>query len=125
MPGTPERLTKRSEFKRVAAGRKWAAAGLVLQARPRAGDAGAPGAPRVGFTVSRRVGNAVERNRVKRRLRSLSAEVLALHATAATDYVLIGRRAALARPYAALGEDLRQAMRRVGAYRENEERTPS
>lgn len=125
MPETPERLKKRTDFTRVAGGRKWIAPGLVLQARAREGAAASgPGerAARVGFTVSRRVGCAVERNRVKRRLRSLASEVLAPHAAPATDYVLIGRRAALTRPYAALRQDLKQAIQRIDSYREKGER---
>ena len=69
---------------------------------------GAP--PRVGFTCSKKVGNAVARNRAKRRLRSLAAEVLAPIALTGWDYVLIGRRDVTAtRDYRLMGADLARA----------------
>lgn len=71
---------------------------------------------RVGFTASRRVGNAVQRNRVRRRLKSAVREVLAVHAKPDRDYVIIGRAATLKRPYRALLNDLETALKRVGAY---------
>lgn len=120
------RLKRRSDFLRVAAAkRKWAAAGLVLQVAPRqvsAPSAGEPGEPPVlgvGFTVSRKVGNAVQRNRARRRLRAAAAAVLPEHATPARDYVLIGRRETLDRPYALLLQDLQLALKRLGVYRDD------
>ena len=68
---------------------------------------------RVGFTASRKVGNAVARNRARRRLRSLADEILAGRGEPGTDYVLIARRALLARPYGALRQDLESALSRV------------
>jgi ribonuclease P protein component len=118
----PERLRKRRDFLAVAgARRKWAAPGLILQVRRRpAAEAGRPGAapdeaPRVGFTVTRKVGGAVVRNRVRRRLRAVAAEVLNEAAMPGYDYVLIGRAATVTRPYAALVEDLRTALTRLRA----------
>lgn len=112
------RLKRRAEFLRVAASRrKWAAPGLILQAapaEPQDASASAHGI-RVGFTCSKKVGNAVARNRAKRRLRAAAREVLALEATHRHDYVLIGRTETLRRPYALLLQDLRTALKRVGA----------
>jgi len=111
------RLKKRPDFLKVAAARsKWVTPGLILQARrrPAPGPSGESPEVRIGFTVSRKVGNAVQRNRARRRLRAVAQAVLSEGWRAGTDYVLIGRRATLERPYGALSEDLREALKRVG-----------
>lgn len=106
-----ERLRQRADFLAAARGAKVATAAFVLQARER-NDAGPA---RVGFTVSSKVGNAVERNRVRRRLR----EVVRLSAPARLrsghDYVLIGRRPALSLPFEQMTEDFNKALRRLRA----------
>lgn len=107
------RLKRRPEFLRVAgSGLKAAAPGLVLQARPRGRGHGI----RVGFTATRRVGGAVQRNRAKRRLRAAAAEVLPGAAATGCDYVLIARRTTLDRPYGALVRDLTGALKRLDLY---------
>jgi len=107
-------LKKRSDFLRVrAAGKRWAAPGLVLQAAP-APEADA-GQVRVGYTASRRVGNAVARNRAKRRLRAAVAHVMPASAQSGCDYVVIARAATLTRPFDALIGDLSAALARIGA----------
>lgn len=68
---------------------------------------------RVGFTVSKKVGNAVERNRVRRRLRVVAADVLPHRAHAGRDYVIIGRRTALTRAFGDLKRDLETALGRT------------
>lgn len=112
------RLKRRPEFLRVAATRrKSVAAGLVLQfRRRRAGEADTDLA-RVGFTVSRKVGNAVQRNRVRRRLKAAAAKVMTDHAMAGVDFVVIGRRNALTRPFSDLIGDLTASLRKLDAYR--------
>ena len=69
---------------------------------------------RVGFTVSKKVGNSVERNRAKRRLRALAAEILPTYAQAGFDLVIIGRRATLTRAYDKLAGDLIKALDKTG-----------
>ena len=91
--------------------------GLIVQAAPQRNDAAAPGPRRVGYTASRRVGNAVARNRARRRLRAASAEVLPAHAQAGHDYVVIARAGTLTRQYQALVGDLEEGLRRLGVWR--------
>lgn len=124
MMPTVGRLKRRPDFLKVAAARsKWVTPGLVLQARRRPACAAVPvrgtrpgeedAEVRVGFTVSRKVGNAVQRNRARRRLRAVAAAVLGDCGEPGYDYVVIGRSGTLDRPYAALVEDMRRAVRRV------------
>lgn len=110
MPEGVLRLKTRAEFLRVAAaGRKWAAPGLVLQAAARKGhEEDSP--MRVGFTATKKTGNAVARNRIKRRLRAVAAEILPIHGKSGWDYVLIGRKNTLQRPYEKLKQDLQIAL---------------
>ncbi len=108
-----ERLKQRADFLAAAAGTKAPGAVLVLQARAR-GDA-AP--PRFGFTVSKKVGNAVERNRVRRRLREVVRLSATLPGEAGHDYVLIGRRAALAIPFERIAAEFAGALKRVAKRR--------
>jgi ribonuclease P protein component len=111
------RLKTRADFLRVAANRCSAARpGLVLQAAAMAAVPAADdieSALRVGFTASRRVGNAVTRNRAKRRLRAAAAEVLGRQGVPGTDYVLIARGGTGARAYAQLVGDLEGALRQI------------
>lgn len=84
--------------------------GLVLQGVKVEGRA----ATRLGFTCSRKVGGAVERNRARRRLRA-AADAVLRPGPAGWDLVLIGRAATLDRPFALLVDDLRQGLARIGA----------
>jgi ribonuclease P protein component len=88
--------------------------GFVLQAAPAPADLSRP-VVRVGFTVSRKVGNAVERNRVRRRLREIAREIIPARARPDLDFVLVGRQAALRRDFAALRQDLIEALKRLKA----------
>jgi len=87
--------------------------GFVLQAAPVPTDP--PPVARVGFTVSKKVGNAVVRNRVRRRLREIAGQVIPEHARADLDYVLIGRHAAIERDFALMRRDLVEALGRLKA----------
>ena len=114
-----ERLKRRSDFRAVTqaagAGARAHASAFILQARARAQDGAQAGPPRVGFTVSKQVGNAVERNRVRRRLRELIRLTPKATLSAGHDYVLIGRRAALKVAFDAMMKELGGALRRVHA----------
>ena len=126
MPPSPRRavlgrLKRRPEFLAVAgARRKWAAPGLILQARAhddrQRPDAGEPSI-RVGFTASKKVGNAVARNRARRRLRAAAREVLAQHAEPGHDFVLIARGETLRRGFEDLKADIAKALERLRARR--------
>jgi len=118
---TVQRLKQRSDFVRATRrGRKWATPGLVLQAVAtplafRAVESAEPRA-RLGFTASKRVGGAVVRNRVKRRLRAAADTVFKNCAEPNYDYVLIGRAQTATRPFTALLQDLETALKRLGRY---------
>jgi ribonuclease P protein component len=105
-----ERLKQRADFLAAASGAKGHTAGFVLQMRQR-DDVGPP---RVGFTVSKRVGNAVVRNRVRRRLREAVRQAPNLSVMTGCDYVLIGRQTAIALPFDRLVRDLSGAIDQIG-----------
>jgi ribonuclease P protein component len=116
------RLKRRADFLRVAAARrKWAAPGLILQAAPQpesqSTEAEIRPEIRVGFTASRKVGNAVKRNRARRRLKALVREMIATGANPGLDLVLIARTATVDRPFDDLRRDLQQSLQRTKAAR--------
>jgi len=113
-PGAPAgRLKKRRDFVRAAQrGKRAVRPGLVLQAVP-----GEAGQLRIGFTVTKKIGNAVTRNRARRRLKEAARLLLPGLGLAGWDLVLIGREATPARPFAALLEDLCSALRQIGVVR--------
>ena len=108
-----ERLRQRADFLAAASGIKVPAAAFVLQARKRADN----GPVRLGFTVSKKVGNAVERNRVRRRLKEIVRLSGANRMQSGHDYVLVGRRAALKLPFDRIAQDFEGALRRMQAGR--------
>ncbi|KAA8609173.1 ribonuclease P [Salipiger aestuarii] len=109
--GKLETLRKRPDFLAAARAKRAPAGSFMLQARNRNDGTDAV---RVGFTCSKKVGNAVARNRAKRRLREIARMILPTQARPGWDYVLIGWRDATAnRPFDALQDDLEQALRRI------------
>ncbi|WP_040650690.1 ribonuclease P protein component [Roseovarius sp. 217] len=104
-------LRKRSDFLAAARAQRQGTGSMMVQGRDRRdGD----GAIRVGFTCSKKVGNAVARNRAKRRLRAVARELLAAEGKSGWDYVLIGRADETAtRPFEALKRDLCYALRKL------------
>jgi ribonuclease P protein component len=103
-------LTRRADFVAASHALRAGTPGFSLQARARGDD----DSPRVGFTCSRKVGNAVARNRAKRRLRALAREVLAEAGRPGWDYVLVGRPGSTAElPFDRLRDDLRAALARI------------
>jgi ribonuclease P protein component len=88
----------------------------VLQAA--LGPDGDTGLVRIGFTATKRIGNAVVRNRVRRRLKAAVAEIMPAHAVPGFDYVLIGRAGTADRPYDALCRDLVAALKRLELYQD-------
>ena len=108
-------LKKRRDFLRVAGARNSnATRGLVLQACPAAEK---PDTLNVGYTASRKVGNAVTRNRARRRLRAAVEKVMPLHAAPGYDYVVIARAGTAERSFEALTRDLETALKRLGVWR--------
>ena len=106
-PGiTLRRLQKRAEFLFVAQGIAAARGAVLIQGRPREGasDVG------VGFTATKKIGNAVVRNRAKRRLREAARAMLPLHGQAGHDYVLIARSGTTVRPWDRLVDDVKSAL---------------
>ncbi len=109
-PGTT-RMKKRAEFLRAAQrGRKAAVGGLVLQALAR-DDAGPA---RIGFTVTKKVGNAVVRNRTRRRLKEAARLLLRDRPVVGTDLVVIGRDSTRSRPFPLLMDDVERALAKAG-----------
>ena len=110
-----ETMKVRSDYLRTAQGRRQGTGSFLLQGRPR--DDGLP-TVRIGFTASKKIGNAVMRNRAKRRLRALVREILPPLARSGWDYVLVARpEATVTRDFAALRDDLRTALASVHADR--------
>ena len=106
-----ETLRNRPDFLRAASARRQGTASFMLQGRARGDD---DAAVRVGFTATKKIGNAVLRNRAKRRMRALMREVLPGMARAGWDYVLVARPdATVSRDYAEMRRDLESALRSV------------
>ena len=127
----PERLRRRADFLRAAQGKRFFARGLTLQAAPRPipsepMETRAPGsmvplagkrAPRFGFTVTKHSGGAVERNRIRRRLKEALRLLDPLPARPGHDYVIVARPEALSMPFQALQGELIRALGKIDAWK--------
>ncbi len=106
-----ERLKKRADFLRAARGIRRVEGSVTLETCPTPAPAAQPHALRVGFTASKKIGNAVTRNRAKRRLRAAASQLLPLLGREGHDYVLVARGTTAARPFPALLSDITTALK--------------
>src|SRR6478735_10655141 len=116
-----DRLRQRADFLAVANGTRANSAAFVLQARRRDDD----GPVRIGFTVTKKNGTATERNRIRRRLRELVKRLDVISMRPHSDYVLVGRRAALTCDFATMLDDLRAALHRLDRQPARPPKAPS
>jgi len=111
-------LKQRADFLKANRGRRQGTPAFLLQARKRHEDETPTPLIRIGFTCSKRVGNAVARNRAKRRLREIARAALPLEGTPGWDYVLIGRANITgSRPLTQMRRDLTGALAKIHAQR--------
>lgn len=106
-------LKKRSEFLRIRGGARCPTPPFVLEMKPRVEPAAVSAPPRFGFTVTKAIGGAVDRNRIRRRLKAAVTAIADTSARRGQDYVIIARKDALDIPFEALKKDLERAFHRV------------
>jgi ribonuclease P protein component len=110
-----ERLRIRPDFLRAARGIRKVVPSVTLELCPTPEAISKPRGLRVGFTATKKLGGAVERNRAKRRLRAAAAALLPLYGQGGNDYVLVARPETLTRPFSGLLEDLATALQAAHA----------
>lgn len=106
-------LKRRAEFLRIRGGARWATPAFVLEAKPHPDRVVMGEEPRFGFTVTKKLGKAVLRNRIRRRLRAMVAALSQASARQGYDYVLIAREPAATRSFEDLKKELEHAFHRV------------
>jgi ribonuclease P protein component len=106
-----DHLKKRADFLRAARGIRRVEGAVTLETCATPDAQAVPGRLRIGFTASKKIGNAVARNRAKRKLRAAAQELLPLLGRPGHDYVLVARGTAVARPFAALLSDITTALK--------------
>ena len=118
------RIKRRRDFLAAAGGkRKWATPGMVVQVRTRRPGEDGASMVRVGFTTSRKIGNAVQRNRARRRLRACVDDILPGRVKPGLDIVVIGRLGTRDRPFSALKDDFVQCLKKLDALDNGEHST--
>ncbi|WP_340587442.1 ribonuclease P protein component [Erythrobacter alti] len=115
----PTVLTKRADFLAANRGLRVARPGFVLLARPNGGEG-----MRYGITVTRKIGNAVVRNRMKRRFRELFWAALPEHGLPDHDHILIGREGGIERDFGQLAQELEIALQRAAEGKGDRPRRP-
>ena len=113
----PRRLKKRADFQRAGKGRRVSVFTFQLQARKREAEHAAEPGARIGFTVTKKVGGSVVRNRIRRRLKAALIAAAGLEAKVDHDYVVFARRDVLARRFADLAADALKAFHEIGVAR--------
>ncbi|MDX2235080.1 MAG: ribonuclease P protein component [Hyphomonadaceae bacterium] len=109
------KLTRRAQFQYVQKGERRGRPTLAAQARRRAETDGPHGPPRVGFTATKKIGNAVARNRAKRRLREAARRLVPLYGVAGVDYVFLARETTGTAPWQAVLDDMKDALLSLAA----------
>jgi len=104
-------ITKRADFLSANRGKRFVTPGFILLVHDRRDDSSAV---RLGITVTKKVGNAVIRNRMKRRFRSLAREYLGAHGKSGADHILIGRANGIGRDFTELRSDMQRALKKLG-----------
>ena len=108
-------LKKRAEFQRIRGGARFSTRGFLIEAKVRSVSEPEFAGPRFGLTITKKIGNAVERNRIRRRLKSILRGSAATHARPGFDYVLVARRPALDCVFSDLEADVVAALQRVAS----------
>lgn len=104
-----------SDFRHVRGGKRWSSASFLIETKPRPTEGGGCDAPRFGFTVTRKLGNAVIRNRIRRRLKEAIRTTDPTLVRAGHDYVVVARASALNQSFASLKQDIEKAL--LGLHR--------
>ncbi len=112
-------LKKRPEFLRIRGGRRWSGRSFLIECKPRSAINPSSETARFGFTVTKKLGNAVVRNRIRRRLKSAAAMLAPEFAEPTCDYVIVARRSALDCEFQDLCRDMRSALEKLAMSEEN------
>ncbi len=106
-------IKRRSDFLRIRGGARCPTPSFVLECKDREPGTQAPSGPRFGFTVTRALGCAVDRNKIRRRLKAAVGRLAETYARSGVDYIVIARRSAIDREFADIEKDLERAFQRV------------